>query len=131
MIHHGTNATGGLLVRSVKNKAKKEFIKFEIYQYPKTKKDIETWQPFSTTTAVIDHKCKIVDAVEKALKQMEQDTESGIYKQKLINNHFWGNSNLTVEGLSMMQHVHKNTAHNWINEFVNKVGANLGLFDYY
>ena len=118
-------------MKSLKKKAKRDFVKFEIYQYPKTKKEIENWQPFTTTTAVIDHKFKIVEAVEKALKQMEQDSESGIYKHKLITYHFWGNSNLTLEGLALIQHVHRNTAKNWINEFINKVGANLGLFDYH
>ena len=117
-------------MKSPKKRVKREFIKFEIYQYPKTKKEIENWQPFSTTTAVIDHKFKIVEAIEKALNQMKQDSENGIYKYKLLTHHFWGNSNLTVEGLALNQHVHKNTAQNWISEFINKVGANFGLFNY-
>jgi hypothetical protein len=117
-------------MRVSKNKAKRDFVKFEIYQYPKTKKELEHWKPLSTTTAVIDHKCKIVDAIEKALNQVKQDCENGVFKEKLLSRHFWSNPNLTVEGLALNQHVHRNTAYNWINEFINEVGANLGLFDY-
>lgn len=122
---------GGLWVKTSKKKIKKEFVKFEIYDYPKTKREIATWQPLQSTTAVINHKIKIVEAIENALNQMKQDSVNGIYKEKLITCYFWGNSDLTLDGLALVQHVHKNTAQSWLNEFIHKVGEKLGLFDYY
>jgi hypothetical protein len=121
---------GGLLMKSPKNKVRRDLVKFEICHYPKTKREIEHWQALTTTTAVIDYKCKIVEAIEEALKYLEKDGESGLYKEKLLTNYFWGNADLTLDGLALKQYVHRNTAKKWINEFINEVGANLGLFDY-
>jgi hypothetical protein len=119
-----------LLMRVPRNKVKREFVKFEICNYPETKKQVQTIQPPYSTTAVIDHKLKIVNAVDDALLRIKQDSLNGSNKEKLITVYFWGKRDLTVEGLALDQHVHRNTAQIWINEFIKRVGENLGLYDY-
>lgn len=113
-----------------KKNAMREFVKFEIFNYPETKKQVQTIQPPYSTTAVIDHKLKIIKAVDDALIRIKQDSLNGSNKEKLLNIYFWSKRDLTVEGLALDQHVHRNTAQLWINEFIKRVGENLGLYDY-
>ena len=120
--HHRTSVVGGLTMIKVK----KDFLKFEISNYPDMKQQVISCEP-PTTTAVLDFKMKIVGAIEKAMTTIKQNSINGIHKERVIRDYFWSTRRLSIEGVAMEHHVHRNTAQNWIDEFIIRVGENLGI----
>lgn len=108
---------------------KLDFVKFEIYCYPLTKKLLNNFLPYTTHTSVALHQMQVVEAIETALNLTRNESVNGEHKLKLIFAYFWSNTNPNLERLAMDYHVHVNTAQLWIKKFVKKVGEILGLFD--
>ncbi|KKI86871.1 hypothetical protein [Shouchella clausii] len=62
----------------------------------------------------------IIDAINETYNEATKD------QQKVIELRYWSQKNLTWEGIAIELNMHRNTAQNYKNDFIEMVAARLG-----
>ncbi|MFS0785021.1 hypothetical protein ABC345_01420 [Shouchella sp. 1P09AA] len=76
------------------------------------------------TMAFVNKRIRKMEDIVSVIKQTYD--ESPEEQQQVIKLRYWSNKNLTWDGIALELNMHRNTAHNYKNDFIKLIAKRLG-----